>query len=91
MTAVDARRCAQCTNRLPADTDPRRVYCDDSCQAQARNAHRREVTAWKKRKSELDARRAVERRGQLSLDPRPLDDLLPQLPPMPVRAAGGAR
>lgn len=90
MTAEVVRRCAHCTAKLPADTSTLRRYCDEDCQAEARNTHRREVTAWKKRAREIDAKRAVERRGQISLDPRPLDELLPILPPMPSRQSGVA-
>lgn len=91
MTApTPSRRCTHCGARLPEDADPRRIYCDDGCQADARNAHRREVTAWKKRKRDIDARRKPEQQGQLSLDPRPLDELLPHLPPMPTRMGGAA-
>ena len=87
---TETRRCAHCSDPLPEGADPRRRYHRGGCQEAARNDHRREVTAWKRRKAEIDSRRAVEQRGQLSLDPRPLDDLLPTVPPMPSRQSGVA-
>lgn len=91
MTAlIPPHRCTHCGARLPEDASKLRRYCSPGCQSADRNAHRREVTAWKKRKAEIDARRKLEQQGQLSLDPRPLDDLLPEIPPMPTRRDGAA-
>lgn len=91
MTTATARRCAHCNDLLPTDASTRALYCDTDCRDQARNAHRRTVTAWKAEKKRRDSLHQPEAAGQLSLDPRPLNELLPALPPMPTRQNGAAR
>lgn len=88
MSTTTARRCVHCTDLLPTGASTRALYCSTTCRDQARNAHRRTVTAWTAEKKRRDALHQPEAAGQLSLDPRPLDALLPALPPMPTRQNG---